>query len=372
MKDKPTIMIVDDEESNVKLLESFLLPYGYEVARAYDGTRALQLLEEVSIDLIFLDIIMPGLSGFDVLREIKESEKNRFIPVVLITALASKENRITGLEIGADDFMSKPFDSTVLLARTRSLLRIKSLYDRLQQSYEDLKRAEKSKELMTHMIIHDLNNPLMVMTSSLELMSLELEGRFSSNDIIAPVNILRACKRMQRLIDNILDTCKMEDDRLRLEYESIDISGLFYDLTNEYKGEALARQTKIYSCVKDDVPQVTVDVNLITRVLENLISNALKCIKKGEIGLNAFFDEAADSVYINVTDNGRGIPSEYLARIFDKYEQVEMKKKGVTRDSGLGLTFCKMAIEAHGGKIWAESELGKGSAFTFSLPVPGQ
>lgn len=370
MKDKPTIMVVDDEENNVRLLESSLLPYGYEVAKAYDGSQALKLLEETAIDLIFLDIIMPGLSGFDVLKEIKESKKNKFVPVVLISALASKENRIKGLEIGADDFISKPFDTTELLARTRSLLRIKSLYDSLQQSYEDLKRAEKSKELMTHMIIHDLNNPLMVVTSSLECMSLELEGRFSSNDVIAPANILRACKRMSRLIANILDVSKMEDGRLKLEYESIDISNLFSELISDYKGEALAKKAKIYSHVEDDVPQVTVDVNLITRILENLISNAVKSIRSnGEIRLNAVFDEAADSVRISVVDNGYGIPLEYLTKIFDKYEQVKMKKKGIAHDSGLGLTFCKMAVEAHGGNVWAESGPGKGSAFTFSIPV---
>jgi two-component system sensor histidine kinase/response regulator len=288
----------------------------------------------------------------------------------LLTALASKEHRIKGLELGADDFMPKPFDYTELLARTRSLLRMKSLYDRLQQSYEDLKRVEESKELMTHMIVHDLRSPLMVIQSSLELMSLELKGHFSSNDVIAPANILRACKRMSRLIDNILDVSKMEDGRFKLECESINIPSLFRELIDEHKGEAVAKQTKTHSLVEDNLPQVKADINIIRRVLENLVSNALKSVRdNGEIWLMADFEEVADSVRVSVADNGYGIPPEYLGKIFDKYEQVRMKKKGITHNTGLGLTFCKMAVETHGGKIWVESEPGKGSTITFSLPV---
>lgn len=370
MKDKPLIMVVDDEYSNVRLLESFLLPQGYTVVDAYDGGEALQLLAKEAIDLIFLDIVMPNLSGFDVLKVIKKSKRNKFIPVVLLTALASREDRIKGLEMGADDFITKPFDASALLARTRSLLRIKFLYDRLQQSYEDLKRSEESKELLTNMIVHDLRNPLMVMNSSLELMSMELKDHFSPDDIIAPVNVLRACRRMQRLIDNILDICKMEDGNLRLEYGPVHIPSLFSELINDYKGETLARSARIRSHAEDDVPQITADLNVIARVLENLISNAFKNIDdNGEIWLNAVFDKATDTVHISVTDNGCGIPQEYLDKIFDKYEQVRLKKQGITHDSGLGLTFCKMAVNAHGGRIWAESEPGKGSAFTFSLPV---
>ncbi|MFH1673519.1 MAG: hybrid sensor histidine kinase/response regulator [Pseudomonadota bacterium] len=373
MQDTPTIMVVDDEESNVRLLESFLIPRGYNVVKTYSGEEALRLLEEAAIDLVFLDIIMPGMSGFDVLREIKESEKNRFVPVVLLTGLASKEHRIKGLEMGADDFMSKPFDATALLARTRSLLRIKSLHDRLQQSYEDLKRVEESKELMTHMIVHDLRSPLMVIHSSLELMSLEMEDHFSPDDIIAPRNIMRSCKRMAGLINNILDICKLEDGRLKLEYESIDISKLFYELINEYEGETLAKKAKMYSRVEDNVREIKADIDIIIRVLENLISNAFKSIRdNGEVWLNAVFDEVAGSVRICVSDNGYGIPPEYLTKVFDKYEQVEMKKKGIVHHTGLGLTFCKMAVEAHGGHIWVESEPEKGSAFTFTLPVSGQ
>jgi two-component system sensor histidine kinase/response regulator len=370
MQDKPTIMVVDDEDSNVRLLESFLIPYGYNVVKTYSGEEALRLSEEAAIDLVFLDIIMPGMSGFDVLREIKESEKTRFVPVVLLTGLASKEHRVKGLEMGADDFMSKPFDSTELLARTRSLLRMKSLYDRLQQSYEDLKRVEESKELMTHMIVHDLRSPLMVIHNSLELISLEMEDHFSPDDVIAPSNIMQTCERMAGMIDNILDVCRLQDGKLKLEYESIDISKLFYELINEYEGETLAKKAKMYFRVEDNVREIKADIDIITRVLENLVSNAFKSIRdNGEIWLNAVFDEVAGSVRISVSDNGYGIPPEYLAKVFDKYEQVEMKKKGIVHHTGLGLTFCKMAVEAHGGNIWVESEPEKGSTFTFAIPA---
>jgi len=377
MQDKPTIMIVDDKENNVRLLESFLFPCGYQVIKAYEGRQALQLLEENVVDLIFLDIIMPGLNGFDVLKIIKGNEKNRFIPVVLLTAITSKENRIKGLEMGADDFISKPFDSSELLARTKSLLRIKTLYDRLQQSYEDVKKAEKSRELITHMVAHDMRSPLYVIHGSLELLSSKLEKRFfirleDFDDFLNPLTILRMCKRLEKLIDDMLDTCKMEDGRFVLTRESVDICDLSRKLINEYKGEAVKKAGKLHCQATDDIPLIEVDRNLITRVLENLIFNALKNISaKGEICLRAFFDISAGLVHISVVDNGCGIPPEYHSRIFDKYAQVRMKKEGVVHSPGLGLTFCKMAVEAHGGNIWAESIPGKGSAFSFTLPVRG-
>lgn len=374
MQNKPTIMIVDDKENNVRLLECFLLPYDYRVIKAYDGRQALQLLEEAAVDLIFLDIVMPGLNGFDVLKIIKGNEKNRFIPVILLTAVTSKQNRIKGLELGADDFISKPFDSSELLARTKSLLRIKTLYDRLQQSYEDLKKAEQGRELITHMVAHDMRSPLLVIHGSLQLLSAELEKRFTCleefDDFLHPRTILRMCKRLERLIDDMLDTCKIEDGRFVLTRESVDVGDLLRKLINEYKGEAVKKAAKLHFQTTNDIPQIEADRNLITRVLENLIFNAMKNIPdKGEICLKAFFDISAGLVLISVADNGRGIPPEYLSSIFDKYAQVRIKREGVTHSPGLGLTFCKMAVEAHGGNIWVESAPGRGSTFSFTLPV---
>ncbi len=367
---RSTIMVVDDEQSNLALLEAFLLPHGYDVIKASDGEQALNMLKSTPVDLMFLDIIMPGMSGFDVLREVKKNEADTFIPVVLLTAHGSKEHRVTGLEMGADDFMSKPFDSSVLLARTRSLLRTKDLYDRLQQSYNDLKLAEENKELITHMMVHDLRNPLMVIYNSLELMSSELKDQFSPEDVIAPGNIMRACRRMATMIDNILDIGKMEDGRLQLVLESIDLSELLQELINEYRAEAVAKGAKIHCYVADSVPRFWADKNFLTRVLENLISNALRYLPdKGEVCLNAFLDDAANMVVISVIDNGVGIPPEYLDKIFDKYEQVNLRKKGIIHTTGLGLTFCKMVVEAHGGRIWAESKPGKGSVFSFAIPA---
>ena len=178
--EKPTLLIVDDEERNIRLLKAMLMAKNYHLLEASRGEEALRIVSATPPDMILLDVMMPQMDGFEVCRRLKGDEKTRKIPVILVTALSEKQHRVKAMEVGADDFLSKPVDLTELTVRVKSLLRIKSYHDELFNSYQEiaaknekLEELQKAKEGLTHMIIHDLRNPLTAISTYLQLALME-------------------------------------------------------------------------------------------------------------------------------------------------------------------------------------------------------
>jgi len=374
----PMIMIVDDDPDSVRLLEFSLLPLGYQIDKAYSGAEALERLTKISPDLILLDVLLPDAHGFEICKSIKKRlAEDEFIPIIMVTALSGREDKIHGLQVGADDFVSKPIDIPELVAKINALLRIRFLHKRLQQSYEQLKELEKTKELLVRMIIHDLKNPLTALVGSLELLAIKTKDIFPPEVPFSPQNALRITGRILRLIQNLLDITKMEEGKIQLQYSQIDIAEIFKEIIDMFKAEAAQKKTAIQHEIEGEIPPFKADRDLLLRVLENLVSNALRSIssneeKAGLIVLKASLDADKENVVITVKDNGCGIPKAYFTKIFDKFAQIEIKKERKTFRTGLGLPFCKLAIEAHGGQIWVESVPGEGSIFSFSLPLKGR
>ncbi len=376
MKDEhsATIMVIDDDRESARLLECALLPSKFKVVKAYTGRDALALLEEVLPDLILLDIIMPDLDGFEICRKVKEKVGQAgqdFIPVIMVTALSSREDKIKGLEAGADDFISKPIDLAELVAKVKSLSRIKYLHKSLHESYEELKKLERVKDLLTQMIVHDLKNPLTALTSYLEMLAMKTDKFLSPEDKFSPRNILGITDRMLQLIDNLLDITRMEEGKLKPDYTDIEIGEIFQEVEGMFSAEAAKNSIRMVREV-EDVPVFRADRGLLVRILENLVSNAIRSIpfnRQGLITMRAAFDKMKKQIVISVIDNGYGIPEKYLGKIFEKFEQVRMRREGSQFGKGLGLTFCKLAIETHGGRIDVKSREGKGSEFVFTLPA---
>ncbi|MFH0827932.1 MAG: ATP-binding protein, partial [Candidatus Omnitrophota bacterium] len=319
------------------------------------------------LDLILLDVMMPKLDGYEVCRRIKSAKETRFIPVVMLTALSEKEDRIKGIETDADDFISKPFDKEELKARVKSLLRIKSLHDKLEESYEKLKQLESLKDSLTHMIIHDLNNPLVGIMGNLQLLQMEIGKALGDAQRNSLEAALLSSEDMKRMIENLLDINKMEESKIKLRREDFKLDEAAREVVEQMRPLALWENKSILLEDSGQLPEISADKELVKRVIANLINNALKHIpQKGAIRVKVVFKSDERVFYLRVEDNGEGIPKEYLEKVFDKFAQVEDKMAKAGR--GLGLTFCKLAVEAHGGKIWVESEPGKGSVFTFTLP----
>ena len=372
------ILIVDDEEKNIKLLKAYLQAEKYNILGVSRGEEALKLVHDIYPDLVLLDVMMPGIDGFEVCKRLKQNEKTQMIPVVMVTALSETKDRIKALESGADDFLSKPVDRTELLVRVKSLLRVKSYHDDLLKSYKEialknerLKELERIKEGLTHMIIHDLNNPLSAIYGNLEMIKVENQN-LSETELDTMDKCLAYSLDLRRMVQGLLDIHRMEKGKLQPVKELTNVTEMLADLMGQFIARAKMDHIFLTLSNSEEAPSVMIDPKLIKRVIANLLSNAIRHTPEGEeIEVTTGFLAEKNSIAFSVKDNGNGLAPEYHQRIFDKFEQVELKKSGASVGlGGLGLAFCKMAVEAHGGEIWVESEgNGKGCTFKFMIPV---
>jgi signal transduction histidine kinase len=308
---------------------------------------------------------------------LKKDEKTKTIPVILVTALSEKQHRVQALEAGADDFISKPVDQTELTVRVKSLLRIKSYQDEISDKLLEiaaknarLMELEKVKDGLSHMIIHDLRNPLTAISTYLQLAAMDA-GNLPDPQKERVDRCLFFCQELERMIQNLLDISKMEEGKMQLTRESFDLSGMVAEVLERFTPTVKEKKIALSFSGNGDPPQIPLDRSILKRVMANLVDNAIRYTPKGG-AIAVTLDSAAgeESLCLSVKDNGSGLPVEYHQKVFDKFEQVRLKKSGDRAgSSGLGLAFCKIAVEAHGGRIWVESEgLGKGCTFRVLLP----
>ena len=378
MPSKPTLLIVDDEERNIRLLKAMLTAKNYNLLEASHGEEALRLVSETPPDMILLDVMMPQMDGFEVCRRLKEDGKTKAIPIIMVTALSEKQHRIKAMEVGADDFISKPVDYTELTIRVNSLLRIKSYQDELSQSLQviaaknaKMEELERVRDGLAHMIIHDLRNPLTAISAFLQLSIMD-PGGLSEKNKERVERCIHFSQELERMIQNLLDISKMENGKMELNREKISLPDLITETLKRFAPTVEERQISLSFSGNDNLPPILIDRSIVKRVVTNLVDNAIRYTSKGgsiEVATHTTPDQ--ETLCLEVKDSGMGIPPEYQEKIFNKFEQVKLKKAGDRAgSSGLGLTFCKMAIEAHGGKIGVESEgLGKGCTFRIQFPV---
>ena len=375
---KSKILIVDDEIKNIRLFKAMLMSESYLTLEALSGEQALEMVSVVNPDLILLDVMMPGINGFDVCRKLKRAEETKIIPIVMVTALSEKAHRLEALEAGADDFLSKPVDRSELVVRAKSLLRIKTYHDELRarnseiaEQNEKLRELQKIKEGLTHMIIHDLNNPLSSIIGALDLISLK-ESALSQKSLGSMNACLDYCRDLKDMILSLLGIHRMEEGKLNLDIELSNITELIREVMQQSEFKAMKNQVRLFANGSKAPYTVAIDRGLIKRVILNLLSNAIRHTPTGgKVEVKTDLNIADESIRIQVVDTGNGLAPEYHQKVFDKFEQVCLNQEGVALGSGgLGLAFCKMAVEAHGGKIWVESEgEGQGANFQFTLPV---
>ncbi len=372
----PTILCVDDIEANLELLESILVPRGYAVVSAASGKDALLKIKSQTIDLVLLDVIMPEMDGFEVLRQIKEDQELRNIPVIMITALTAKQDRIRGIEAGAEEFLSKPFDQTEALARIKMLLKVKELNDdrrraeeALQKSNDRLRELEALRDSLVHMIIHDLRNPLAAIATFADLLETAEREHLSAKGRGYVERIMKSTEFLIEMCSSMLDVSKMESGQMQLNLATCDLGAIAREVVSRL--EALKGERQIALALPEQPVFVKGDAQLLSRLVQNLVGNALKFVPVTTGRVDIALEPGGGRVRCTVRDNGPGIPPEHQEKVFDKFWQGAARQQGYIYSSGLGLTFCKMVVEAHGGKIGVESEVGAGSTFWFELPQDG-
>ena len=374
----PLILVADDVPANVELLYDQLAMLGYRVISAVDGPSAVEMCFTEKPDLCILDVAMPAGSlrvddrstGFEVCRRLKRDPRTERIPVIFVTALNDTTDRVKAIEAGGDDFLTKPHNRQILSARVRSLLRLKFATDALDDSYRKLRELEKVRDDLMKMIVHDLKTPLTSVLASLEM---ALDGDFGAVSEMQRRVLGDAetkAEDLLGLIGDLLEVARIEENAIDLDLEPIAPGAFVSEIVHEWDVRFQQEGAKVFVDVADDAPVIDADKGLLKRVFANLIQNALTHTASGvEITILAHKDTATGGILFTVADNGPGIPPEYHELIFRKFERAKQPEVPRVRSSGLGLAFCKLAVEVHGGRIWVRSIEGKGSQFHIALPV---
>ena len=361
---KPKVFIVDDEPMARDIIEGFLYQEGYDMVFASNGVEALKMLDEVQPDIILLDVMMPELDGFEVCRRLKADEQWRHIPLILITALGDKTDLARGFEAGADDFIHKPVNDIELRSRVRAMLRIK-------QQYDELANTLRLREDLSHMIVHDMRSPVTAIIGFSELMIMKGAPPQIVTDI---ERIHEQALTLSAFLNDMLIMAKMESGRLILNRSAIDLNELLKKVKQSHIALAGLKHVKVESVMPCTHRTVQLDLNLFQRVLDNLISNAVK-FSPPEAIVTLQLDypdrrtetDAGPAARISVLDQGPGIPEEYWDRIFDKFEVVELVQQSEVDQIGIGLAFCKLVTEAHGGRIYVRANQPQGSIFVIEI-----
>ncbi|AGY58765.1 hybrid sensor histidine kinase/response regulator [Gloeobacter kilaueensis] len=348
------ILVVDDLPDNIVLVQFLLSSEGYQIETASSGPECLEKVYKNPPDLVLLDVMMPGMDGYEVTRRIKSDLRLPFLPILLVTA-SDRPSAALGLDAGADEFIRKPIEPDELLARVRSLLRLK-------RSITERDTIARQREDFVTRLAHDLRTPLVAADRMFGLLNQGALGEMPPQMAEAISIMNRSNSNLLALVRTLLDVYRYEAGAKRLHFQPTDLVELAEQVCAELAPLATEKRLELDTNLKP-VPRVQADHLELRRVLTNLIGNAIKFTDQGSIRVCT---NAVDSlVCFAVSDTGPGIRPEEQAALFRRFSQGSHNKEG----SGMGLHLSRQIVEAHGGTLSLESEPGRGSNFTVRLPV---
>ncbi len=354
------ILVVDDTPKNIQILGITLNKEGYQVGFAQSGKKALKMISSDHFQLILLDVMMPGMDGFETCKQIKKNPEYSDIPVIFLSAKTDSESIVKGFKAGGVDYITKPFNKPEVLARVKTHL------DLLKHKLE-LKEAIATKDKFFSIISHDLKNPCGSMYGLLHLLKNKY-NKFSDDKRLHFINVLlRASVNIQKLLDDILDWSRIERGMIMFSPMKIMIADRINEIIELYSEQINDKQL----VVKNNCPnefEVYGDINMVNTILRNVLSNAVKFTPKGgeiEAGCKMYNNKSG---LIYVKDSGVGISGENINRLFNKKQTYSTRGTDSEQGTGLGLMLCKEFVHKHQGEIWVESIKGKGSTFFFTLP----
>lgn len=358
------ILVVDDTPDNLHLLVSVLRERGYKVRPLPNGKLALKAAAASPPDLILLDINMPQMNGYQVCEQLKANPTLRDIPVIFISALSEMLDKVLAFGVGGVDYITKPFEFEEVLVRIRTHLKLRYTQRQLEDSLCKQRDLEKLRDDLVHMIVHDMRSPLTALLMTIEMMMTDLASQLSEKNKSDMNMMLAVGERLSRMTEDLLDVSRLEEQKMPLQQSICNLVPLVES------GIANVSRLEASRTVHLEVlgqTQVVCDENIVRRIVENLVSNGLKHTSPSR-PLWVSVKQQTDGVRIAVRDEGQGIPEEFHEKIFDKFGTLKARSEHQHLPIGLGLTFCKLAVDAQGGHIGVDSELGKGSTFWFTLP----
>ncbi len=317
--------------------------------------------------------MMPELNGFQVCETIKKEKKLKDIPIILISALSDTKSVTHGFSLGAVDYITKPFQINEVLARVETQLNLqryrRELEEKtaqLQRRNNELRELEQLRDNLVHMVVHDMKSPLGVINGYLKLVLRQWEDQIPEKAATYIKDSVSSTTSLLEMVNSLLDVSRMENSQITMNLKDRDL--LTVAGTAVQQQEPIAHHKHVAIALEGDSFPVWCDGSLISRVITNLINNAIR-FSPPDDSIRVLVTNTGKTARVEITDNGPGVDPRHHKLIFEKFGQVIARQEGQKYTTGLGLTFCRMAVEAHGGDIGIDSTLGKGSTFWFTLPL---
>ena len=360
------VLLVDDDESNRDILSRQLQRVGCTVTTAEDGETALEILARQKFDLLLLDVIMPGVDGLATLQNVRALHPS--LPVIMISALDEMESVRKCLQLGAEDYLLKPFDPVLLhsgLAATLDRSRLREAERErtraLEEALEQLQEVNKDLQQFAYAASHDLQSPIRTVTTMSQLLSRRYQGKIDPDADELIESITGAMRRLNELVDDLLAYSRLSGRGQEAPAEFPLHAAVEIALAN------MDEQLRTAGALVDvgDLPMVTGRRTHFVQLFQNLIGNSIKYrgADLPRVGITA--EHRNDNCIIHVADNGIGFDPQYAAQIFEPFKRLHGHEYP---GSGIGLAICSRVVKQYGGRIWAESQPGQGSIFSFSLP----
>lgn len=362
------ILIVDDVMSNVLLLKVLLTNEKFAIATASNGRQALEQVEKENPDLVLLDVMMPDMSGFEVAQHLKSNPNTADIPIIFLTALNSTADIVKGFQVGANDFISKPFNKEELIIRVTHQISLVAAKRLILSKTEELQRTIAGRDKLYSVIAHDLRSPMGSIKMVLNMLILNLPSEKIGAEMYELLTMAnQTTEDVFSLLDNLLKWTKSQIGKLNVVYQDVDLVEVTDGVIEIFSMVASLKKIRIRE-MKPEKMMVNADIDMLKTVVRNLLSNAIKFSKENSEVL-VKMEEVDGMAVVSVQDYGCGISEEGQKKLLHTDTHFSTFGTNNEEGSGLGLLLCKDFVVKNGGKLWFTSKEGEGSIFSFSIPV---
>ncbi len=367
--DGSRILIADDDRLNIRILAGILKRKGYVIGDADCGERALEVYAQFQPSLVLMDVMMPGIDGFETCRRLKSTYGDKCAPIIFITAKNDSDHVVAGLAAGGVDYLPKPFNAKEVLARIRSHLQNQLLVAEQQRLVEQLSRANAAKNKFLGMAAHDLRNPLASIRGLSEFLRDGVVGPMTPDQLELVTTIRDASQQMLEMVNDLLDVATIEAGELKLSITPTDLVDLIAKSVALANIEAAKKKTRIE--MQADTPALVLETDAakMKQVIDNLLSNAVKYSPPGSaVTVLIHRDDSQGACIFSVRDEGPGIPENERDKLFKDFGRLSVQPTGGEKSTGLGLAICRKIVEAHKGTIEARNLPLRGCDFRVTLP----
>lgn len=362
------ILIVDDVMSNVLLLKVLLTNEKFAIATASNGRQALEQVEKENPDLVLLDVMMPDMSGFEVAQHLKSNPQTAEIPIIFLTALNSTADIVKGFQVGANDFISKPYNKEELIIRVTHQISLVAAKRLILSKTEELQRTIAGRDKLYSVIAHDLRSPMGSIKMVLNMLILNLPFEKIGAEMYELLTMAnQTTEDVFSLLDNLLKWTKSQIGKLNVVYQDVDLVEVTDGVIEIFSMVASLKKIRIRE-MKPERMMVNADIDMLKTVVRNLLSNAIKFSKENSEIL-VKMEEVNGMAVVSVQDHGCGISEEGQKKLLHADTHFSTFGTNNEEGSGLGLLLCKDFVVKNGGKLWFTSKEGEGSIFSFSIPV---